>query len=311
MELVAIVRGNNSTSIHGMTVVESPQLHTPFSFFHLIFLSKERQLDGSDLQTIIKHEAVHTKQLHSLDIVLTEILLTFTWFLPVILFYKRELNILHEFIADSEVIKEVPTQEYGLLLLAQVMGVGKSLTHNFAKSELKSRFLRMNQAPTSRWQLAGFVSIFPLLFFCNNLISYLNLKNLGREPLIINTPKEEITSREIYVTPEGQLKVVENETASGNYSAPQYPGGQDALRKFLVDNLKVDNELKKGSEKIIARLNFDENGKVELVTYLRAIHPEMAKALDKVFYNMPAWTVPVVNGKRYRSQIHLPIVFGE
>lgn len=310
IELITMVRGNTASTIMGMTIVESPALHTPFSFFHLIFLSKERQLDRESLSTIIKHEAVHTRQMHSLDILLVELLFTFTWFFPVLFIYKKYLNKLHEYIADEIVVRDVPTQEYGLLLIAQRMGDGKPLTHNFAKSELKSRFQKMTQLPSNKLHLAGFLTFFPLLLFCGSMLNNLKLENLGK----VITPEipesEKITSREVYMTPQGELKVVPKETKYGDIYTPQYPGGMDELMNLFQENLHIPAHIDMKSEKIFAKLNFDEEGRIILITYMKPVDTDVEKALQKVFDAMPLWEIPTVNGKKHRTEITLPISFG-
>lgn len=312
IELVLVVRGNHSSTIEGMRVVESPQLHTPFSFFHLIFLSKERALDERSLKTIIRHEAVHTRQWHSLDIVLTELLLTFTWFCPVILLYKKYMVLLHEYMADANVLKELPAKEYGMLLLSQRMGAATSMAHHFAKSELKNRFSRMVQRPSSPWQLAGFLSLIPLALLSASLIHPLELDAISKEFIPKEVLKdEEDRGREIYVTPDGQWKVVEEPANIRDAYTPRFPGGQQALTDYLVENLHLDHTIKKESKRIIVRINFDTQGKVELITYMRPVHPEMEAELNRVFRSMPAWEIPVVNGKKHRAEIYIPISFAE
>lgn len=312
IELVLVVRGNHSSTIEGMRVVESPQLHTPFSFFHLIFLSKERALDERSLKTIIRHEAVHTRQWHSVDVVLTELLLTFTWFCPVILLYKKYLILLHEYMADADVLKELPAKEYGMLLLSQRMGAATSMTHHFAKSELKNRFSRMVQRPSNPWQLTGFLTLIPLALLAASLMHPLELDAISKEfiPKEIGKDKEE-QGREIYITPDGQWKVVEKQANTGDAYTPRFPGGQQALTDYLVENLHLNSTVKKESKRVIVRINFDTQGKVELITYMQPVHPEMEAELNRVFRNMPAWEIPVVNGKKHRAEIYIPISFTE
>jgi hypothetical protein len=63
-------------------------------------------------------------------------------------------------------------------------------------------------------------------------------------------------------------------------------------------------------QKIFTRLNFDEDGKIILITYLNKLTPEVEEAMDKVFRDMPLWEAPIVKGKKYRSEVVFPISFG-
>ena len=310
IELITMVRGNSVSNIQGMTIVESPALHTPFSFFHLIFLSKERQLDDDSLRTIIKHESVHTKQLHSLDILLVEFLLTFTWFFPILLLYKKYFNTLHEYIADDIVIRDITTQQYGLLLISQRMGDGKALTHNFAKSALKDRFLKMAQTRSNKLQMIGFLSFFPLILLCGELLNKWQLSNLGKVVIHQELNEDSSTVRELYLTPGGELKVVPKVTRFGDEFTPQYPGGELALTEYVSENLRIPKHIDMKGQKIFTRLNFDEDGKIILITYFNKLTPEVEEAMNRVFRDMPLWEAPTVKGKKYRSEVVFPISFG-
>ncbi len=309
LSLYMMARGNSSTYMDGMRVVESPQRHTPFSFFHLIFLSKENRPDGSSLGPIVRHESVHTRQWHSVDIILTEVLLVFTWFFPVVFLYKKYLTLLHEYLADAEVIKTMDARVYGELLLSQQMGASVSVAHHFAKSELKSRFRKMVQKPSSGWHRLNYFSFFPFLLLSLFLAEKVDLTALTANVNIADQKDDNKTnSREIYITPDGQMRVVKKATTQNGYM-PQYPGGQEAFGEFIASNLRVDGYVKAKTKNVRVRLNFDVTGKIELITYLGPVLPEMETALNKVFNSMPAWIVPEAGGKPVRSEVVVPLQF--
>lgn len=58
-----------------------------FSFLNYIFIGQENQ----NLATIIKHEKVHQRQLHSIDLLFLEFLKVVFWFNPLFFFSKKEL----------------------------------------------------------------------------------------------------------------------------------------------------------------------------------------------------------------------------
>ena len=74
-----------------------------FSFFRWIFLN-DKQLASSDKDLILAHELAHSRQAHSLDLILAEIIQVFLWFNPFIIFYKKALKECHEFLADAAVL---------------------------------------------------------------------------------------------------------------------------------------------------------------------------------------------------------------
>ena len=101
-------------------------------------------------------------------------------------------------------IRDIPTQQYGLLLISQRMGDGKALTHNFAKSALKDRFLKMAQTRSNKMQMIGFLSFFPLILFCGDLLNKWQLSNLGKVVIHQELNEDSSTVRELYLTPGGE-----------------------------------------------------------------------------------------------------------
>lgn len=74
-----------------------------YSFFNYIFINtKFRGLSNDDITKIRNHEIIHARQLHTLDIVFTELLSIVFWFSPLLQYAKRQLKEIHEFIADDE-----------------------------------------------------------------------------------------------------------------------------------------------------------------------------------------------------------------
>jgi hypothetical protein len=115
---------------------------TPFSFFKKTYLNSNKHTD-QELQTILKHEQVHTKNLHSLDILLIEIWAIFSWFNPISCLFKKAIKVNSEFIADYEVISQgTPFQQYQKSLLDFAIQTEHiPLTNQFSFISLKSRII--------------------------------------------------------------------------------------------------------------------------------------------------------------------------
>ena len=110
-----IKAGKKIETIDDVNFIYTNESHIPFSFLKNIYIPKDN-LD----EMIIKHEMSHVKNRHSVDIILMEIMIAFQWFNPFIRMIKNELKSNHEFIADSEAIKnEDEKSNYMMLLLQQ------------------------------------------------------------------------------------------------------------------------------------------------------------------------------------------------
>ncbi|HHT22921.1 MAG TPA: M56 family metallopeptidase [Bacteroidales bacterium] len=132
-------------------LVQLPADKSTCSFFNCIFIN-ENGLDEFEKQQIIKHEKIHASQYHSLDILLIELIGAVMWFNPFIWMIKREIRLVHEYLADDE----VPTSDsekihYQALLLNQVTG-GKiiSFSSQFKQSIIKKRIMMMEKQKSSK-----------------------------------------------------------------------------------------------------------------------------------------------------------------
>ena len=131
----------------------------PFSFFHFVFLDGE-DLPDLEFSRILSHELVHVRQLHSLDILFSELIAIIQWFNPFVWPYKKSLRETHEYLADRAVIAQGCSRTgYQLLIVEQHVG-GKLLDYasNFRNSQIKRR-LRM----LSRKESKGLARLKPLL----------------------------------------------------------------------------------------------------------------------------------------------------
>ncbi|REG89771.1 M56 family metallopeptidase [Winogradskyella sediminis] len=90
----------------------------PHSFFRYIFFNKTRYASNNIPKEVLLHEETHSKQLHSLDIIILELLQIAFWFHPLIYILKHHVKLNHEFLADQAVLKQgVNTKTYQNILL--------------------------------------------------------------------------------------------------------------------------------------------------------------------------------------------------
>lgn len=136
-----------------------------FSFFNKLIVDKT--LPDSD--TIINHERVHIRELHSIDIILAELSSIINWFNPIVYLYKKEIMQIHEFIADEEAAKHMECKsQYAMLLFNNAMGINpNNLTNNFFNhSILKRRIKMLNKTKSSKtglWKYGLSAPLFALM----------------------------------------------------------------------------------------------------------------------------------------------------
>ena len=135
----------------------------PFSFGNSIFINKQlHSLD--ELQEIVRHEFVHVKQKHSIDILWCELLCIVSWYNPFSWLLKRSIRQNLEFIADSKVLESgLNKKEYQYLLLKVIGNNHFSIASKFNFSSLKKRIAMMNKMKTARMHIVKFLFILPLV----------------------------------------------------------------------------------------------------------------------------------------------------
>ncbi len=135
----------------------------PFSFGNSIFINK-RLHSLEELQEIVRHEFVHVKQKHSIDILWSELLCIISWYNPFSWLLKGSVRQNLEFIADSKVLESgMNRKEYQYLLLKVIGNNHFSIAPKFNFSSLKKRIAMMNKMKTARVQIVKFLFILPLV----------------------------------------------------------------------------------------------------------------------------------------------------
>ncbi len=137
---------------------------SPFSFFRYIFYYPN-QFSHQELRTIIAHEKMHARGMHSLDILFTETVLILMWFNPAIWLYKTVIKQNLEFLADAETCKEGEDKRaYQYLMLKQATEHHKiNIVNPFFNSIIKKRIVMLNQNQSKRINLLKLLLILPFL----------------------------------------------------------------------------------------------------------------------------------------------------
>jgi hypothetical protein len=147
----------------GFRVVVCDHPGEPFSFFNVIFLSRSGPPDR-DWGRILAHEMAHVRQLHSLDIIVTECLAILQWFNPFVWPYRDSLRETHEYLADRAAIAQGGSLAgYQLLILEQSVG-GKllGLASSFRTSKIKRRLQMLTRKRSQGWTRFKPLLILPL-----------------------------------------------------------------------------------------------------------------------------------------------------
>jgi bla regulator protein BlaR1 len=152
---------------------------TPHSFLNYIFINKAEYKNGFTEAEIICHEQAHVRQLHSVDVILIELLQIICWFNPLIPFYRKAMQLNHEFLADEAVVRSYEdTPAYQLLLVAKAQqGNSLYLTSQFNYLTIKKRLIMMTKNTSAKMALYKKLALLPvlaiaLLLFSHKVMAY-------------------------------------------------------------------------------------------------------------------------------------------
>lgn len=145
------------------TIVLIKENVIPHSFLSYTFLNEGDYLNNRIEDEIIRHEFAHIRQKHSADLLFIELLKIIFWFNPVFLFYKKAIQLNHEFLADEAVVKlSNNVSAYQQILLQKVSLKTINLASNLNYSVTKKRFKMMKKQTSTTWKMIKGISLLPV-----------------------------------------------------------------------------------------------------------------------------------------------------
>ena len=137
---------------------------TPFSFFSYIFWNAEIDIQTPAGKQILQHELTHVKQYHSIDKIGMQLILIVGWFNPFFWLLKKELDMIHEFIADKKSVENGDAASFAQMLLTTAYpGQQFPLTNPFFFSPIKRRLKMLTNVKNPSFSYARRIVVLPLL----------------------------------------------------------------------------------------------------------------------------------------------------
>lgn len=113
----------------------------------------------------------------------------------------------------------------------------------------------------------------------------------------------------VKITVFGQKEDEIRETICFIDSAPQFPGGQKELVKFIKANLKHLTGQPCAEGKVFVSFIVNVDGSVSDVEIARGFQEEFDNCAKDVIRKMPKWIPVIENGKRVKRRMTIPIFF--
>ena len=170
-KLVVLIVRSPKEKREGYTAVFTGREQGSFSFLRYAFFPDEGV--SSD---IVRHERSHIAHHHSADILFVELMMILQWFNPFIYRYKKELQSLHEYQADRDVVATgVDKRNYMMLILQQCTAADFSgMSNNFSLILTKKRIkmiTRNEKAKGLWWRLLATLPVLAILMIANTKVT--------------------------------------------------------------------------------------------------------------------------------------------
>ena len=274
----------------------------PYSFFNQIVVGT-RGLSDAELRCILAHESLHVSRYHTADIICARLLCCGAWFNPFAWLMLRELRAVQEFQADAASIGSCGREGYLHLLYRQATGTGYGhITNNFLSINIKKRIVMMNKTKSrfGAWKALAALPVAAVLMMAG--CQPANGESVEQEEIPFEATNVD-ESAPLDANTDEVFKVVEVD--------PEFPGGVEALYKYLAENIKYPEQAKKDGVqgRVFVRFVVEADGTVAEAEVLRGIGGGCDEEALRVVNAMPKWKPGTVDGKPVRTQYNLPITF--
>ncbi|WP_445452118.1 M56 family metallopeptidase [Flavobacterium sp. 25HG05S-40] len=226
----------------------------PFSFFNYIVCNADLY-SSEELKSIFLHEKIHSREKHSIDVLVAESLCAVFWFNPFMWLYKKAITQNLEYIADQKAIQQLADKKSYQHALLKVVSNQNCLpiTNHFYQSLIKKRIVMLNKNQSRSTSYVKFAVVIPVLIA---FVLLFQVKVIARDKFaseVIRTASKSNLTVEVIPLCETTPSVNESDVA------------------YIFDKISSDNEIKsnvkdlKDSHNIdltVSKLKRNSNGEI-------------------------------------------------
>lgn len=233
------------------------------TFLSYIFINED---EYNNLENeLISHELTHIREFHTLDILFIEILRIIFWFNPLLNFYKKAIQLNHEFIADDAVNRKFQNVRFyqELLLQKSIGNLSYNLTSNLTFQITKQRLLMMTTNTSNEVAILKKVALLPI--FTLLLLSIIEISFAQKSTN--STEKQEVSNDK------SQKKITQKDVNMNNARIHVFEDFNPAIhKKGEIRYPKKYNELTDDEKKLLKEspLYFEKNNPTDEMIQLWA-----------------------------------------
>ena len=318
-------------------VVELNKQWPAFSFFSTIYYPEPFEPDKRETITILEHERVHARQLHSADNILLLAIRILFFYNPAVHFLAGRLRLTHEYLADAATAGTNKVEYSQTLIRHQFLVPRLMLMHSFNNQSFLKRRLNMllknNTSSRAGWLYLLAVPLLAGMFLLSGWsASAQNPETRHKDDMkdrismemdktgFTKTSDSALTKDEVTVTQaavkggiardipqDGEKKVKacdEMPVFQGNRFTA-FPDWVQSQLKFPEEAIK--NGLTGGTVYVSFLVN--KQGKMENVKIKKGVDPLLDEVVLKIVRSSPDWTPGKYKGKVVDVPFLIPIKF--
>lgn len=173
LRLYALLKKHSCKNVGNVYLILTQVKGTPFSFFRYIFWHEAIDLRSDAGKKMLEHELTHVQQKHSIDKVLIQVVLVAGWFNPFFWLLKKEMEMIHEFIADKKSVQNGDSASLAQMLLTAAYPQQQFLlTNPFFFSPIKRRLQMISNNKNPRFSYLRRLVILPILALVVVLVAF-------------------------------------------------------------------------------------------------------------------------------------------
>jgi beta-lactamase regulating signal transducer with metallopeptidase domain len=301
------------------TLILLPHSKKAFSFFNYIFLGDE--IKEGEKGKIIHHELVHSKQKHTFDLMLFELLKIGMWFNPLIYIYQKRISLVHEYLSDSTIIQSTPKEHYINNLLLKLFDVEHiSFINQFYKhSFIKKRIIMITKTKSRQTKQLKFLYLIPaiacMLFYLSFTKSENTIEHTTKKEPLISVNKKDVVKENI----KDDLQETDtNVPFTIIETPPTFPGCDDGDKKCFTKKIQqhvaknfdsaLPKKLKlpKGKQRLVMNFVIDKDGDVGNIK-VKSNHEKLKEEARRVIGMLPKMKPGKQRGKKVGVKFALPM----
>ncbi|MBI2282243.1 MAG: TonB-dependent receptor plug domain-containing protein [Bacteroidetes bacterium] len=196
IRLYRLLKQHSCKNVGDVYLVLTQAPGTPFSFFRYIFWNEEIDLRSEAGKQILQHELTHVQQKHSLDKLFVQLVLVAGWFNPFFWLLKKEMEMIHEFIADKKAVGDGDTAALAQMLLTAAYPQQRfGLSNPFFFSPIKRRLQMLTNNRNPRFSYLRRLVVLPMLAVMVLLFAFRRPEQRAKGPLSVATVVENMVEK--------------------------------------------------------------------------------------------------------------------